>query len=137
MSDLARDERPAVAIGHLALSVEDVDPSCRFYGALGLRFLDQGEDMAILELRGGTHLLLFRRGGPDAGADPAPEGIDLMIAERSLEAITAFRSGLVALGYKPGPIPASRTHGHLSFTVKDPDGNEVTVSTSHASDLPI
>ncbi|HXQ47989.1 MAG TPA: VOC family protein, partial [Caulobacteraceae bacterium] len=60
--------RPPVGVGHMALTVTDVEASSRFYATLGLRIVGKADDMSILELRGGTHLLLFQRGGPSAGA---------------------------------------------------------------------
>ena len=134
---------PPVAIGHLALTVADLEASYRFYVDLGLRTFGKEDSMAILELRGGTHLLLFKRGGPADGQDEGPfdqakaESIDLMIAGRSLEDLQAFRSQLVERGHAPDAIPDQRFFGHYVFKAKDPDGNEVTVSTSHASDQPI
>jgi catechol 2,3-dioxygenase-like lactoylglutathione lyase family enzyme len=134
---------PPVAIGHLALTVADLEASYRFYVDLGLRSFGKDEAMAILEMRGGTHLLLFKRGGPADGPSEGPfdaakaESIDLMIAGRSLEELEAFRGRLVERGHSPAPIPDQRFFGHYVFKAKDPDGNEVTVSTSHASNLPI
>jgi uncharacterized glyoxalase superfamily protein PhnB len=99
--------------------------------------------MAILELRGGTHLLLFKRGGPADGPSEGPfdgtkaGSLDLMIAGRSREELQALRDHLVERGHAPAPIPDRRFFGHYVFKAHDPDGNEVTVSTSHASDLPI
>ncbi len=134
---------PPVAIGHLALTVANLEASYRFYVDLGLRSFDKDDAMAILEMRGGTHLLLFKRGGPADGPSEGPfdgakaESIDLMIAGRSLEELQAFRSHLVERGHSPKSIPDQRFFGHYVFKAKDPDGNEVTVSTSHASNLPI
>lgn len=133
---------PPLAVGHLALFVADLEASYRFYVDLGLRAFDKADDMAILELRGGTHLLLFKRGGP-VGQDEGPfdgakaESLDLMLAGRSREELEALRNHLVERGHAPEPIPDRRFFGHYLFKAKDPDGNEVTVSTSHASDLPV
>lgn len=134
--------RPPVGVGHMSLSVADVETSHRFYTTLGLRVIGKGGDMSILELRGGTHLLLFQRGGASAGSDSpfdqtAPGRVDLMIEGRTLEELDAYRTALIAGGVEPDPISDKRYFGHFIFKATDPDGNEVTVSTSHASDLPI
>jgi catechol 2,3-dioxygenase-like lactoylglutathione lyase family enzyme len=141
MSD-ANLAKPPLGVGHMTLTVADVETSNRFYATLGLRVVGKGDDMAILELRGGTHLLLFQRDGASADADSpfeqaAPGVIDLMIEGRTLEELDAFRTALIAGGVRPDPIPDKRYFGHYIFKARDPDGNEVTVSTSHASDLPI
>ena len=133
---------PPLAVGHLTLTVADLEASYRFYVDLGLRSFDKRDDMAILELRGGTHLLLFKRGGP-IGQDDGPfagakaASIDLMLAGRSRAELEALRDRLVDRGHSPDPIPDRQFFGHHLFTAKDPDGNEVTVSTSHASYLPV
>jgi catechol 2,3-dioxygenase-like lactoylglutathione lyase family enzyme len=139
----AEADIPPVAVGHLSLTVADLEASYRFYADLGLRTFDKDEDMAIMELRGGTHLLLFRDGGADDGTTDSPfdavkaGAVDLMIAGRSREELEAFRGRLVSGGHAPEPIPDRRFFGHYVFKARDPDGNEVTVSTSHASDQPI
>ena len=134
---------PPVAIGHVAMRVGDLDASYRFYVDLGLRTMGKSDGMAILELRGGTHLLLFHHGGAEDGGDESPfdqqpaTTLDLMIAGRSEEDLAAFRDRLVKGGHAPDPILGQRFFGHYVFKAKDPDGNEVTVSTSHASNQPI
>jgi catechol 2,3-dioxygenase-like lactoylglutathione lyase family enzyme len=147
MPEAPSNDVPPLAIGHLALTVADLGASYRFYADLGLRTFDKDAAMAIMELRGGTHRLLFQRGGPaDGPSEEAGEGlfdgakadnIDLMIAGRSREELEGLRNRLVDAGHAPAPIPDRRFFGHYVFKAKDPDGNEVTVSTSHASDLPI
>ena len=143
MSD-ANLARPPVGVGHMALTVADVELSHNFYATLGLRLVGKGDGLSILELRGGTHLLLFQRGGPSAEAEldspfeqAAPGAIDLMIEGRTFEALDAYRTALIAGGVHPDPIPDQRFFGHSIFKARDPDGNEVTVSTSHASNLPV
>jgi catechol 2,3-dioxygenase-like lactoylglutathione lyase family enzyme len=134
--------KPRVGLGHMSLTVADVKTSSRFYEALGLRTVGKGDDMSILELRGGTNLLLFQRGAASAEADSpfdqaASGAIDLIIEGRTLEALDAYRTALIAGGVDPDPISDKRYFGHYVFTARDPDGNAVTVSTSHASDLPV
>jgi catechol 2,3-dioxygenase-like lactoylglutathione lyase family enzyme len=127
-------EAPPLAVGHLALNVADLEASHQFYTGLGLRSFAKDGGIAILELRGGTHLLLFPRQG-DAAAKPA--SVDLMIAGKTREALEAFRRGAIARGVGLGPIADERRFGHYLISDKDPDGNEVTIFTSHAGDLPV
>jgi catechol 2,3-dioxygenase-like lactoylglutathione lyase family enzyme len=125
-------DAPAVGIGHLWLTVADVARSCRFYLDLGLTPVHEDAETGILELRGGTHLLLFRQGaGPPGPA--GPQRVDLMIAGRALADLEAFRDGLAARGIAPGPIPNQDFYGHRLFEVADPDGNTVVVATSHTA----
>jgi len=142
MPEARAEAVPAFAIGHLSLTVGDVAACHKFYADLGLRTFNAGETMAILELRGGTHLLLFQRGAPGNDAESPFAGargnsVDLMIAGRTREELEAVRSRLVEHGHAPDPIADRTFFGHHVFKAKDPDGNEVTVSTSHASNLPV
>ncbi len=125
---------PPLGIGHLSLNVASVAASYDFYVSLGLRSFAKDESIAIMELRGGTHLLLFPR---EAEAKQAPERVDLMIAGKTREALETFRDQVVARGVAADPIPDERFFGHSLFRAKDPDGNDITVYTSHAGDLPV
>ena len=120
---------PQIGIGHVALAVNDVAASAHFYAELGLKPCFENEGMAILELRGGTHLLLFSR--ETDPAIPAVERVDLMIAERSRAGLEAYRESIVARGLAAGPIPDEEFYGHHMLRLRDPDGNEVVVATSH------
>ena len=51
--------RPSVWIGHTVLTVGDVERSADYWRDLGLREVERNRDVAVLELRGGTHLLLL------------------------------------------------------------------------------
>ena len=144
MPDATNQSPPAVGLGHMAMTVADLDASHRFYTSLGLRVMGKDQSMSILELRGGTHLLLFQKGGAaDGGGAETPfdqrpaRSIDLMIAARTRDELEAFRADLLAKGFAPDPILGQRFFGHYVFKAKDPDGADVTVSTSHASPYPI
>jgi catechol 2,3-dioxygenase-like lactoylglutathione lyase family enzyme len=114
------DGRPAVWIGHAVLAVSDVDRSAAFWRDLGMREVDRNPHVAVLELRGGTHLVLVP-GTPD-GTAGAP--FDLMVDD-----LEATRADWEARGLEPSPIERGRIHS--AFTVRDPDGHVVTVNSSH------
>jgi transposase len=52
----ATDERPPAAIGHVRFNVTDVEGASRWLATVGLRTIVSSSDLAVLELRGGTHL---------------------------------------------------------------------------------
>src|SRR6266853_5195368 len=52
------DPRPAIAIGYVQLPVVNVAMTTDFFVKLGIRTIVTQEDFAVLELRGGTHLVL-------------------------------------------------------------------------------
>lgn len=144
MAEATNDAPPPVGVGHMSLTVADLEASHRFYLDLGLRPLGKSDGMAILELRGGTHLLLFQSGGAAAGAEgdgpfdnAGIRSVDLMLAGRTLDDLVRFRDSLTAKGHAADPIPERRFFGHYVFKARDPDGHEVTVSTSHASEFPV
>ncbi|HEV2310864.1 MAG TPA: VOC family protein [Acidimicrobiia bacterium] len=114
------DERPPVWIGHTHLAVADVDRSADFWLELGLREVVRDDRLAVLELRGGTHLLLLP-GGAETDTD-AP--FDLMV-----EDLDATHADWQARGLAPSSIERGQIHDQ--FTVRDPDGYRVTVRSSH------
>jgi catechol 2,3-dioxygenase-like lactoylglutathione lyase family enzyme len=130
-----------LAVGHLVLKVADLKSSCQFYSNLGLPPFAIDEKFAIVELRGGTHLLLFEVGL--AGEDVAEsltgqfherlsERFDLMIKGKGLDDLKKYRLELISRGIVAGEIPDEAFFGHHLFCIKDPDGNGITIYTSHA-----
>ena len=122
MRKRVRDPRPAAAIGHVFLKVSDVAASVRFLAGQGLRPIDEGEDFAVLELRGGTHLLLTRSRQRIKPGTQTP--FDLMVND-----IDAARGSCKAKGLQPSRIQS--LHFHRSFTVIGPDGYVITITSSH------
>ena len=117
-------ERPSIAIGHVTLRVTDVSRSVEFYKALGLRAIVEQEGLAILELRGGTHLLLFKtKGGPRRRAIRT---FDFMADDAD-----ALRDELASRGIDAGEVRADRLSGHRLFEVSDPDGHVITILSDH------
>jgi predicted lactoylglutathione lyase len=49
-----------LAVAHLVFKVADLKRSCQFYSNLGLPPFFVEEKVAIIELRGGTHLVLLK-----------------------------------------------------------------------------
>ena len=123
----ATDQRPPVAIGHVRLGVSDVGAAARWLETVGLRPIVTREELAVLELRGGTHVVVRQAEAPAPGA-VAP--FDLMVDE-----IDAAHRDYAEKGLAPSPISRGRIHD--SFTVAGPDGWAFTVNSSHASGKPI
>src|ERR1700692_1431692 len=48
-----------LAVAHLVFKVADLKTSCQFYSNLGIPPFAIDGKVAIIELRGGTHILLF------------------------------------------------------------------------------
>jgi catechol 2,3-dioxygenase-like lactoylglutathione lyase family enzyme len=120
------DLRPAVWVGHVTMQTSDVAESNRFMTTLGMRAIADGDGFAVLELRGGTHLVLLKAEGPLTGSAP----FDLMV-----EDLDATQRDFAARGLSPSEI--SRGNIHDSFTIQDPSGLEIQFNSTHVSDQPV
>ena len=131
-----------LAVGHLAFKVVDLKSSCQFYANLGIPPFAIEEKVAIVELRGGTHLLLLEI-DQLAGEGMAQsltgqfhrrfsEQFDLMIKGKGLNELKEYRLELISRGIAAGEISDETFFGHHLFCIEDPDGNGITIYTSHA-----
>jgi catechol 2,3-dioxygenase-like lactoylglutathione lyase family enzyme len=131
-----------LAVAHLVFRVADLKRSCQFYSNLGLPPFFTDEEIAIIELRGGTHLVLLEVDSM-AGEGIAEsvtgqfhqrlsERFDLMIKGKGLDELKNYRLELISRGIAAGEIPDEMFFGHHLFCIKDPDGNGITIYTSHA-----
>ena len=131
-----------LAVAHLVFKVADLKRSCEFYSNLGIPPFAIDGEVALIELRGGTHLLLLevdRLAGEDVAESVTgqfhkrfSEQFDLMIKGRGLNELKQYRSELISRGIAAGEIPDETFFGHHLFCIKDPDGNGVTIYTSHS-----
>jgi catechol 2,3-dioxygenase-like lactoylglutathione lyase family enzyme len=141
------DSLPAAALGHFVMKVADLGVSYKFYAALGLRPIGIFPDVAIIELRGGTHILLF----PEKNEAPFSltssrlgqratffkEHLDLLINGNTRAQLEAYRASLLSNGIAAGEIAQGTFFGHDYFQLADPDGHGITVYTTHAGELPV
>ena len=117
-------DRPSVSIGHVTLRVSDIPRSAEFYKRLGLRPIVEQSGLAILELRGGTHLLLFR-------ARSKPQRRVIRTFDFMVDNAEALRDELTSSGIAPGEVREDRLSGHRMFDVTDPDGHVITILSDH------
>jgi len=127
MPDTA-DRRPPVAVGHVRLNVTDVGAAARWLEAVGLRPIVTRGELAVLELRGGTHVVVRQAEQPPAPGSGAP--FDLMVDD-----VDATHRDFAEKGLSPTPISRGRIHD--SFEVPGPGGWTFTVNSSHASGKPV
>jgi hypothetical protein len=103
-----------------------LDESSKFMQLVGMRLIASGDEFAVLELRGGTHLVLT--------ADPESKLIkadfDLMV-----EDLDATHARFTELTLNPGDIERGQIHD--SFELRDPGGTIITFNSSHVGDLPV
>ena len=119
------DQRPPVAVGHVAIEVSNVAQAAASFVQLGMRHIHEAESFAVLELRGGTHLVVRASGEAIESSRKAP--FDLMVDD-----IDATRLDYLEKGFEASEIGRGRIHD--SFHITGPDGYQITITSSHASD---
>jgi hypothetical protein len=117
------DQRPPVAVGHVLLPATDIAVAARWLEAVGLRPIFADPSLAVLELRGGTHVVVRNAEQPPKPGAAAP--FDLMVDD-----IEAARREYAEKGLDPTDISRGRIHD--SFHLAGPDGHDFTVCSSHA-----
>jgi hypothetical protein len=123
---MSKDERPSVWIGHVSLPTPDVKSMSDFMVQIGMRFIVAGDEFAVLELRGGTHLVLSSSDEPISDTTY----FDLMV-----EDLDESHRRLRDLHYSPSEIEPGKIHS--SFTVTAPSGHVIKFNSSHVSDMPV
>ena len=126
MSD--KDLRPPIWVGHVVLETDRLEESAQFMRALGMRPVHPGPDVAVFELRGGTHLILIAK----AQVVPGDARFDLMV-----EDLRATHARLTSLGLAPTPIEAMPSIDHELFRVREPAGHLITVFSNHVAGDPV
>lgn len=118
-----RDNRPPVAIGHVRIESHDVGDTIDFFKALGLRDIFRGDRFGVLELRGGTHLIVSGRDKPVRKGTPAP--FDIMVDD-----IEAAHRKYGNKNFDPSDIVSGSIHS--SFFIRSPSGHKLKITSSHA-----
>ena len=121
-----KEQKPAVWVGHISLETDQLEASTKFMQKIGIRLLGQQGRYAIMELRGGTHLILI--GKDEITPQLAP--FDLMV-----EDLEASHQQFTNLGLQPSSIEKGRIHS--SFIIKEPAGNTIKINSNHVSRFPV
>src|SRR5262245_37372144 len=122
-----RDQRPPIWVGHIVLETDRLVETERFMRALGMRPIVKRSEFAVLELRGGTHLVLVAKADVVAGE----AGFDLMV-----EDLQATHAAWERAGLAPSPIERISPE-HERFVVREPAGNLIAVFSNHVSGEPV
>ena len=125
MSDKS-DPRPTVWVGHVAMHSDTVPATSDFMQTIGMRLIAGGDDFAVLEMRGGTHLVVTA----NAESQLIKGSFDLMVDD-----IDASHAEFSKLGLEPGAIERGKIHD--CFEVREPGGTTILFNSSHVSDLPV
>jgi len=95
---------------------------------IGMRPVHQGPEVAIFELRGGTHLILVAKNE----IAPGDASFDLMV-----EDLYATHQRFTSLGLAPTPIEGMQSIDHELFRVREPAGHLITFFSNHVSGDPV
>ena len=120
------DTRPPVWVGHVAMHTPQVTESSQFMQLLGMRLVAGSDNFAVLEMRGGTHLVLTS----DSESTLIKGVFDLMV-----EDLDATHMYYTELGLDPGDIERGEIHD--SFEMREPGGAVITFNSSHVGKLPV
>ena len=115
-------ERPPVWVGHVTLHTRDLDATEAFLVTIGMRKIFKREDIAVLELRGGTHVVVQ----PDDDVPDIAE-FDLMVEDVDATWKDYSDQGLTVTEIERGTI-------HDTFYVSEPGGNRFQVNSTHVPD---
>ncbi|MGI9605350.1 MAG: VOC family protein [Acidimicrobiales bacterium] len=118
VSEPGEDRRPRFGIGHTAITAADIDTMTDFYTTIGMRLVVNMGRMSIVELRGGTHLII-------QSGEAGVASLDLIVDD-----IDETRAVLETEGAAPGVI--QRGNPHDRFIATDPEGNTLVVNSNHA-----
>ena len=119
----AKDPRPPVWVGHVVLETDRLDETAHFMQQLGMRPVGRSDEVCVLELRGGTHLVLLAK----KTVTPGEASFDLMV-----EDLQAAHAQFSSLGLAPTAIEPA-VAGHTCFKLREPAGHTITVFSSHVS----
>lgn len=126
--EISEDLRPLYAFGHVEMQVRNIKKSGDFFLKIGLREVILEETFIILEVRGGTHLILSPSEQTIDPGTGAP--FDLMVDD-----VAAVHKLMADLDLSPTQIEDNGIHRY--FYIMEPGGHRVTVNSSHATDHPI
>lgn len=118
-----KDGRPPVAIGHVRIQSHVVDETIDFFKAIGLRGIFRNENFGVLELRGGTHLIVSKRDRAIRKGTPAP--FDIMVDD-----IEKTHKKYTKKDFDPSEITSGSIHS--SFFIRIPSGHKLKITSSHA-----
>jgi catechol-2,3-dioxygenase len=123
-----KDLRPPVWIGHVVLETDRLEESAAFMRAIGMRTVHPGPDVAVFEMRGGTHLILIAQ----KDVTPGDATFDLMV-----EDLHATHRQFTSLGFAPTQIETLPKIDHELFRVREPAGHVITFYSNHVSGDPV
>lgn len=115
-----QNQKPGVWIGHVFMESLKINETLDFLKLIGVRVVGIFGEMAVLELRGGTHIVLKSV----KESITTEVSFDLMVDD-----LEAQRQELIEHNYQPSEIQKGRVHN--AFEVTEPGGNKIRFNNSH------
>ncbi len=109
------------------LETDRLEESEQFMRKICMRPIVKRPEVAVLELRGGTHLVLLAKPEVVTGKTP----FDLMV-----EDLHATHECFTSLGLAPTPIERASPE-HDRFLVREPAGHIIAFFSNHVSGQPV
>ncbi|MEM7561895.1 MAG: hypothetical protein AAF353_02465 [Pseudomonadota bacterium] len=125
-SENKQDQRPPVWVGHVAIYSPKVSETSDFMQVIGMRLIASGDEFAVLEMRGGTHLVVTG----DATSSLIKGDFDLMVDD-----LDYTHARYTEMGLSPGPIERGQIHD--AFELQEPGGQTIVFNSTHVGDLPV
>jgi hypothetical protein len=125
-----RNERPLVALGHAFTALPHFERSVERVLKLGFRKIIQTPSVCVVELRGGTHIVMQPKEGEQNDGEPFDFGPDLMY-----DNIDDARKLFISAGFSCSEI--SRGSIHDEFWAEAPENFRIHVNSSHTSGFPV
>ena len=109
------------------METDRLEETTAFMRTLGMRSIVQRPEVAVLELRGGTHLVLLAK----ANVIKGDARFDLMVDD-----LNTTHKRFIELGLEPTPIERMSPE-HEGFKVREPAGHVITFYSNHVSGEPV
>lgn len=122
------DPRPAIAVGHVTMRARGVRAAAARLESIGIRPIVVKDHFAVMELRGGTHIVVRELEGD--GGEVHRVNFDFMVDDVDRAAAHFAGAGFQVTSVERGRI-------HDSFDAVAPEGFRVEVTSSHAGDRPV
>jgi hypothetical protein len=117
------DGRPGLAVGHVVMRAAGVRAAAERLERVGVRPIVVKDDFAVMELRGGTHIVVRELEG---------DGVEKLSFDFMVDDIEEGRQRFDDAGFTVTDISRGRIHD--SFVAKAPERFRVEVNSSHAGD---
>lgn len=117
------EPRPSLWLGHTSFRTTKLDETEAFLKQIGCRHIFRGDEVAVVEIRGGTHIVAAL----DPDHVPGDVDFDLMVEDLDGTHASFLAQGLDVTELERGKI-------HDWFYVTEPGGSRIKFNSTHVPD---